>query len=480
MLVFAISAVAWPATVASAHWDVEAGINPHECTVVVRWDPHIGSNHDWSDHISWDGRWLLRMRIHLSPHGIEERDFVFFGYHALETTDTPAVFSLRDVVYFVDFSPDATWWWKFVYAWWLVDEETGKLTQLPYFYETKETAPSIVPKHCATPAVPLCQFVGGLGDWVQQHPIVGTCRNNEQFVEGGSVQSTTDGILLYDGVRHRLAFFYWSRVWQALDSSPATEPQLTTIEAHAEEFVSAVPNCLLIGDPDVWIHHHTASGKCLTYKYDVRRGVIQASKNGILLFEHRTQSLRFYDWARVWQVLAVSPNADAQTVPVAAAQPVAVVPAAPHCQFVLGFAHWVQQNPGAGNCHNNEQYVTGGSLQSTQNGVLFYDRDNHRLRFFHWAQVWQAVAPLPFAQPQLPPSAESQATTHCQFVLGFGNWVQQHADAGACLNSEQFLASGSVQSTQNGILFYDSSSQRLGFFNWEQVWQGLASLASSQ
>ena len=29
-------------------------------------------------------------------------------------------------------------------------------------------------------------------------------------------------------------------------------------------------------------------------------------------------------------------------------------PTATQCQFVLGFAHWAQTNPGVGNCHNNE------------------------------------------------------------------------------------------------------------------------------
>ena len=223
-------------------------------------------------------------------------------------------------------------------------------------------------------------------------------------------------------------------------------------------------------------------GGCHGYEQFLEKGVVQSTENGIIFYNRDILRFELFDWGRVWQALAAAPlaavpqPAPAPVTPVATTVP--AVPAAPQCQYVLGFGDWVQQNPAAGNCHNNELSVSGGSLQSAQNGILFYDRDNHRLGFFNWAQVWQAVAPLPFTQPQLPPSMESRATTHCQFVLGFANWVQQHADAGACHNNEQYLASGSVQSTQNGILFYDSGSQRLGFFNWEHVWQGLASLAN--
>ena len=209
-------------------------------------------------------------------------------------------------------------------------------------------------------------------------------------------------------------------------------------------------------------------------------GAIQSGTNGIVLYDRDRLRLEFFNWQRVWQILAASPTSTPQPVPAPHTQAATAAPTATQCQFVLGFAHWAQTSPGVGNCLNNEEYISGGSLQSSQNGILFYDRDNQRLAFFHWAQVWQAVASLPFTQPQYPPSAESQATTHCQFVLGFANWVQQHADAGACHNSEQYLANGSVQSTQNGILFYDSGSQRLGFFNWEHVWQGLATFDDNQ
>ena len=245
-----------------------------------------------------------------------------------------------------------------------------------------------------------------------------------------------------------------------------TQPSHTT----TTYIVPVHRQCHYAGGFAQWVRNSPATGNCYNNEQHVVGGAVQSTANGILFYSRVHPRLEFFTWDQVWHALATAPTA-------------AITqrgPATTHCRFVLGFANWVQSNPAAGTCLNNELSVSGGSLQSTRHGILFYDRSNQQLGFFNWAEVWQAVASLPFTQPQLPPSAAIQTSSQCQFVLGFASWVQEHADAGACLHSEQFLASGSVQSTQNGILFYDSSSQRLGFFNWEQVWQGLASLASSQ
>ena len=363
-----------------------------------------------------------------------------------------------------------------------------------------------LPSETSSPTTARCRFAGGFGEWIRQNPIAGTCHTNELHLSGGSIQPTENGILFYNSVSQGLEFFDWVRAWQALRSLPTLGPQTwPTLDTQAEPGDPSSIRCQYSAGyldwreprspsfnshPNYWVREsqglldwislREVAGQCHNKEQFVQGGVIQSAQNGIIFYDRENLQLELFDWAHIWQALAAMHATNPQPSSVPETQAVTAVPTATQCQFILGFAHWAQTSPGVGACHNNELSVTGGSLQSTQNGILFYDRDNQRLAFFNWAQVRQAVAPLPFTQPQLPPTTETQTAAHCQFVLGFANWVQQHADAGACLNSEQFLASGSVQSTQNGILFYDSGNQRLGFFDWERVWQGLALLASSQ
>ena len=472
MLVFAISAVAWPATVTHAHLVVHAESNPHECQIIVSWDRHIGTDHTWDDHIDRETkRWEIHVGAYLSRIGDESPYNYYLDDKELDTHQSPAKFNFpRESTYEV-FNAHRSWQWNLTYKGVTFNKRTGLRDPFPYSLYGRITG--VVPEHCLPPIPPPCQFVGGFGDLVQRID-VGACHNNELSVAGGALQSAENGILFYSRDNLRLELFTWAHAWQALAAAPTVANQPSTVIARPAAAFAYYVECLFVGDFGYLVVNNPEVGLCLNNEQYVSGGAIQSTTNSILFYDRERLRLEFFNWQRVWQALAASqpsiPHIQAATA----------VPTAPQCQFVLDFAQWVQTNPGVGNCLNNELYVTGGSLQSIQNGVLFYDLDNHRLRFFHWAQVWQAVAPLPFAQPQLPPYTETQTATHCQFVLGFANWVQQHADAGACLNSEQFLASGSVQSTQNGILFYDSSSQRLGFFNWEQVWQGLATFDDNQ
>ena len=675
IMVFAFSALAWPAAVAHAHSPIHAWLNADDCEVIVRLGSHLGADHTHTSSPEYALWVAYDMTFVVSKTGQEEYVSYLLGFNQYTRNDYWESYSLRNKPYYADYGADTTWSWGFSYTYLVPDVETGRMWSIG-IYPGRGSFGEI-PAHCLTPPPPECQFTGGFGHWSQQHTTAGACHNNEQHVGRGSLQSTENGILFYDQESQRLGFFAWAHVWQALTSTPFAEPQPRHIyDPQPATGLSALTNCqfpgalgtwvqryanagdcynvaqhvgggsiqsaengLLFHDPSRhrvgffdwtriwhalvsmpfaddsqpvtaassaalcqftrgfgdWVRQNPVSGTCHTNELHVSGGSLQSTENGILFYHRDSQRLEyfdwertwqalrtlpisvpeyglrfdtlpvqehsassrcqyasgyrdwdrpqspnfnsypetngvrrtlkglpdwvilranaglchnheqqvpggtlqsyesgivfydqerlylgFYSWPRVWQALAASPSEVSQTAPAPAPPAVSAVPVAPHCQFVLGFAQWAQTSPGVGACHNNELSVTGGSLQSTQNGILFYDRDNHRLGFFNWAQVWQAVAPLPFTQPQLPPSADSQTATHCQFVLGFANWVQQHADAGACHNNEQYLASGSVQSTQYGILFYDSSSQRLGYFNWEHVWQGLALLASSQ
>ena len=681
LLLVALSALGWPATIASAHWTDHAETNTETCEVVGWMNPHVDADHE---HTLGGEQFVLHGMVRLFPLDQDEFRPQFLSYRVVGPSDTRAVFSLRNTDAYQDFSSDTKWIWRFYHVYLKPNRSAGGLEFLATGSRVNMSAK--VPEHCTTPLIPppppppkcqfvggfeswviqhayagachsneqsvgggslqstdagilfydpgrqrvgifdwsrvwqtlvsvpfaepqprqvlqaqrgagdssaaQCQFAGGFGVWTQQYANAGSCHSNEQHIAGGSLQSTENGILLFDAGGQRLGFFDWSRVWQALVSVPFTEPQpglgarqpvtgdpapshcqfiggfrdiaqqhYTTGNCNNNEqsvaggAVQSAKNGLLFyhsgtqhlaffewpqvwpalaalplvgpqirqsakpysysSDPDNlhchysagysnwskpnsniytsdyeagfsnWVDVHSNSGVCHGYEQFLKGGVVQSTENGIIFYNRDTLRYEFFDWGRVWQALAVAPRAavpqpaPAPVTPVATTVP--AVPAAPTAiQYVLGFAQWAQTSPGVGNCHNNELSVTGGSLQSTQNGILFYDRDNQRLAFFNWAQVRQAVAPLPFTQPQLPPTTETQTAAHCQFVLGFANWVQQHADAGACHTNEQFLASGSVQSTQNGILFYDSSNQRLGYFNWEHVWQGLALLDNNR
>ena len=488
VLTLALAVVAWPATVAHAHLDVHAETNPHECQVSLWWDRHRDTDHTWEDHVSRDyGRWTIHLQLNLSPRGESGPYNYGGGYKELGPTHTPALFNLKDTIPLYGLSEDASWWWEAHYIFWTTNSRTGGLDFVKSGYVMSRNT-HMVPRHCTTPPAPtptptptptpapLCQFVGGFRSLVQNSQ-TGTCHNNEQPVAGGALQSADNGILFYNRVNPRLEFFSWDRLWHALAAASTAAHQPSQPAAQPDSAAAALRQCQFVGGFAHLVNTNPAPGNCYNNEQHVAGGAIQSTDNGILFYNRDNPRLEYFGWAQVWHALAAPPSAVTQPSPRPSSPAIPAIPAAPQCQFVLGFAHWVQTSPGVGACHNNELSVSGGSLQSAQNGILFYDRGNQRLAFFNWAQVWQAVAPLPFTQPQLPPSTETQTAAHCQFVLGFGNWVRQHSDAGACLHNEQFLASGSVQSTQNGILFYDSRSQRLGFFHWEHVWQGLVLLA---
>ena len=639
IMVFAFSALALPAAVAHAHTPTHAWVNADDCEVIVRLGSHLEEDHMHSNSPGAQ-HWVLYQMVFVSPVGQEIPVTYLLGVNKYTYNDYWASYSLRNKPYYADISANTTWTLRYAFAWLVPNSETRQMGLIGVYPAAGNFGE--VPTHCLTPPPPECQFSGGFGDWTQQLSTAGACQNNEQHVGRGSLQSTENGILFYDRESQRLGFFAWARVWQALTSTPFTEPQPRHVyDPQPATGLSALTNCqfpgalgtwvqryanagdcynvaqhvgggsiqsaengLLFHDPSRqrvgffdwtrvwtalvsmpftddsqpvtaassaalcqftrgfghWVRQSPVSGTCHTNELHVSEGSLQSTENGILFFhrdsqrqeyfdwERTWQALRtlpisvpqyglrfdtqpvqgysamsrcqyssgygdwdrpqspnyitslepdgvrqleeglsnwvvlranagichnheqlvpdgtlqsyeygivfydqerlylgFYSWPRVWQALAASPSEVPQTAP-GPAPP--AVPAVPQCQFVLGFAHWVQTSPGVGACHNNELSVSGGSLQSAQNGILFYDRGNQRLAFFNWAQVWQAVAPLPFTQPQLPPSAETQTATHCQFVLGFANWVQQHADAGACHTNEQYLANGSVQSTQ--------------------------------
>ena len=472
VLVFALSVVAWPAATANAH--IEFDTDEDTCEIVVSWNDHDAINPTWEHFQFWGaGKLSVWMEVKLSiisaggPY-VYSRQTDDFGPHAM-----PARLPLPGTKVYRQHIEHREWWWRAKSHW---KTFHTKLLYVAEFYNRYEGSGRI-PEHCLPP--PPCYFVGGFGDLVQRID-VGACHNDELSVAGGALQSAENGILFYNRDNPSLEFFTWAQAWRALAAAPTVANQPAPAIGRPEAAFAFFVECRYDRGFRSFVFNNPEVGLCLNNEQFVSGGAIQSGTNGIVLYDRDRLRLEFFNWQRVWQILAASPTSTPQPVPAPHTQAATAAPTAPQCQYVLGFGDWVQQNPAAGNCHNNELSVTGGSLQSTQNGILFYDRDNRGLAFFNWAQVWQAVAPQPFTQPQLPPTTDSQTAAHCQFVLGFANWVQQHADAGACLHSEQFLASGSVQSTQHGILFYDSSSQRLGFFNWEQVWQGLASLASSQ
>ena len=473
-LIFALVAFAWPAAVAHAHVEFE---NDREtCEVVVDWNDHGGIRPTWEHTEFWGtGKLNLNVTVNVFPFQEELTGEYGFSYETLNVHELPARFSLRDQRAYHDNIGHRNYWWRANTFWYSVHGDI--LAVLRGGFNDEYNGFGKVPDHCLLPPPPLCKFVGGFGDLVQRTD-VGTCHGNELPVAGGALQSADKGILFYSRDNPRLDFFTWERVWQTLNVAPSgvTQPSHTT----TTYIVPVHRQCHYAGGFAQWVRNSPATGNCYNNEQHVVGGAVQSTANGILFYSRVHPRLEFFTWDRAWHALATAQAAATpQSEPAAHTQavtPAPAVPAASHCRFVFGFADWVGNNPEAGACHNNELYVTGGSIQSTQNGILFYDGNNQRLGLFNWAQVWQAVATLPFSQPQLPASAGSQGEAHCQYLLGFANWVGQHADTGHCLNNEQFLANGSVQSTQNGILFYDRANQRLGFFSWEQVWQGLARL----
>ena len=507
ILLLALTAVAWPATVAHAHYPLHAWTNAQDCEVVVRLSTHVGSNHSHSFPGFED--WTLNLMLRIIPSGHEKTTSLLLGFQEPKIDDTWAAFSLRDTTHYANYSADTTWTWMLYYVWMVPNRESGKIALIGA--TPIQGLTDRVPTHCLTPPPPKCQFSGGFGYWTQQHSGAGDCRNIELHVGGGSLQPTENGILFYERDSQRLGFFTWARVWQALVSTPFTEPRPWLMyDPQPATGLPALVHCQLAGKLGDWTQRYSNAGACHDKWQHLGGGSLQSTEHGILFHDPSGQRLGLFDWTRVWQALVPMPFSEPQPGRSSYSQTETGVSTAGHCQYSGGFGNWVRQNPISGNCQNNELHIPGGSLQSTENGILFYHRENQRLDFFDWTSTWQALRSLPLSVPQsrqslsAPSGPNRSANVRCQYTAGYtdwrnprspnfnnhpdyirqdeegySDWVVLHANAGACHNHEQFVEGGVVQSAENGILFYDHDRLRLEFFDWSRVWHALAAPPSA-
>ena len=502
LFVFVFTVFGWPALVAHAHSPTHAWTNTDDCQVIVRIGSHSGSNHSHGFPGSEDRsrNFLLR----LIPLGHEKTTSLTLGIREPRINDTWTAFSLRDTIHYASFSPDTTWMWKLYYVWMVPNGETGTIALIG-------TTPVLgvsgrVPEHCLAPPPPKCQFIAGFGSWTQQHSVAGDCHDNEQNVRAGSLQSTENGVLFYDRNSQRLGFFTWARVWQALVSMPFSDPQPWHIDdPQPATGLPALVQCQVAGKLGDWTQRFSNAGSCHDNWQHVARGSIQSTEKGVLYYDHSGERLGFFTWERVWQALVPMPFSETQQGRVSNSQAAKGVSTAALCGFSGGFDNWVRLNPGSGTCYNNEVHLLGGSLQSTENGILFYHRDGQRLEFFEWTSTWRALRRMPLSVPKsrltliARPGPNRSANSRCQYAAGYRDWINPnspnfnsspdphrqeeegtsdwvilHTNAGACHDSEKFVLGGVVQSSENGIIFYDRDQLRLEFFTWDQVWHALA------
>ena len=160
ILLLALTAVAWPATVAHAHYPLHAWTNAQDCEVVVRLSTHVGSNHSHSFPGFED--WTLNLMLRIIPSGHEKTTSLLLGFQEPKFGDTWAAFSLRDTTHYANYSADTTWTWMLYYVWMVPNRESGKIALIGA--TPIQGLTDRVPTHCLTPPPPKCQFFRWL--WV--------------------------------------------------------------------------------------------------------------------------------------------------------------------------------------------------------------------------------------------------------------------------------------------------------------------------